>query len=95
MARTLLATTLAQFMVPIVVLIVWRPDFRWGVVKVFGLNFFFVLLFAGSALLFRHAGRRPDRADTPTPALASIQPCGSGNVKVHRGSTRFMKPITA
>ena len=59
MARALFATAFAQFLVPVVALIIWRPDFSPGVVQVFGLNFFFVLLFAGSALLFRHAGSKP------------------------------------
>ena len=59
MARALFATALAQFLVPVVALIIWRTDFSPGVVPVFGLNFFFVLLFAGSALLFRHAGSKP------------------------------------
>jgi hypothetical protein len=58
MARALFATALAQFLVPVVALIIWRPDFNPGVVQVFTLNFLFVLLFAGSAFLFRHAGTR-------------------------------------
>lgn len=62
MAWALLATALAQFLVPIIAWIVWRPDFSPGVIKVFLLNFVFVLLFAGAADLFRLAGRgaRPD-----------------------------------
>lgn len=55
MSWALFATAVAQFLVPVVAVIVWRPDFSPGVVKVFGLNFGFVLLFAVSALLFRHA----------------------------------------
>jgi hypothetical protein len=35
---------------------------------VFGLNLLFVLLFAGSALLFRHAGDKPGAAGVQTPA---------------------------
>jgi hypothetical protein len=58
MARALLVTAAAQFLVPVIALIVWRPDFSPGVAQVFGLNFGFVLLFAGSALLFRHAGNK-------------------------------------
>jgi hypothetical protein len=68
MARTLFATAVAQFLVPVVALILWRPDFSPGVVQVFGLNFGFVLMFAGSALLFRHAATNSGRADVPTPA---------------------------
>lgn len=57
LAWALLATATAQFLVPIVALIIWRPDFSPGVVQVMGLNFGFVMMFAGSALLFRHAAR--------------------------------------
>jgi len=55
MARALFATALAQFLVPVIALIIWKPDFAPGVLKVFGLNAFFVMLFVGSALLFRRA----------------------------------------
>lgn len=55
MGWALFATALAQFLVPVVALFVRPEDFSPGVGKVFGLNFFFVLLFAGSALLFRAA----------------------------------------
>ncbi len=58
MALALFVTAVAQFLVPVVALIIWRPDFGPGVVQVLGLNFCFVLLFAGSALLFRHAGTK-------------------------------------
>ena len=63
MARALFATGLAQALVPVIALIIWRPrvisveDF-WGMVGVFGVNGFFVLLFVGSALLFRRAARQ-------------------------------------
>ena len=66
MARALFATALAQFLVPVVAVIVWRPDFSPGVVGVFGLNFFFVLMFAGSAILFRHAGSTPSGGGAQT-----------------------------
>ena len=59
MSRALFATALAQFLVPVVALIGWRGDFSPGVMPVFGLNSVFVLLFVGSALLFRHAGGKP------------------------------------
>lgn len=67
MARALGATAAAQFLVPVVALIVWRPDFGPGVVQVFGLNFGFVLMFATSALLFRHAASTAPGAGGPTP----------------------------
>jgi hypothetical protein len=57
MAWAMGATALAQFLVPVVALIIWRPDFGPGVIQVLGLNFFFVVLFAGSAQLFRHAAQ--------------------------------------
>jgi hypothetical protein len=56
MAWALSVTAVAQFLVPVIAVIVWRPAFSPGVVQVFGLNFAFVLMFAGSALLFRRAG---------------------------------------
>lgn len=55
MARALIATAVAQFVVPVVALIAWPADFSPGVMPVLGLNFCFVVLFAASALLFRHA----------------------------------------
>jgi len=57
MSLALFATALAQFMVPLIAMFIWRPDFSPGVVAVLGLNFFFVLAFAGSAVLFRQAAR--------------------------------------
>lgn len=59
MARVLFATALAQALVPVIALIIWKPSFTEppGVVGVFFLNAFFVMLFVGSALLFRRAAR--------------------------------------
>lgn len=62
MARALFTMALAQALVPVVALIIWRPDFSPGVVQVFGLNAFFVMLFVGSALLFRRAARKHEIA---------------------------------
>ena len=59
MARALFATALAQALVPVIALMVWTPETNsWspGVLKVFVLNAFFVLLFVASAFLFRRAG---------------------------------------
>jgi len=67
MARALFVTAVAQFLVPVIALIVWQPDFSPGVVQVFALNFGFVLMFAGSALLFRHAGTKSGGAGMPMP----------------------------
>ena len=64
MARASSATAFAQFLMAVIALLIWRPDFRPGIVDVFGLNFFFVLLFAGSALLFRPAAQNGDKVDS-------------------------------
>lgn len=74
MARALFTTALAQALVPVVAMLVWRPDFGPGVVKVFLLNTVFALSFAGAGLLFRIAagkgeskgGRDPKPAPAPT-----------------------------
>jgi hypothetical protein len=60
MARTMFATALAQFLVPVIVLIIWRSSLEEspGIVGVFGLNAFFAALFVVSALLFRSVARR-------------------------------------
>jgi hypothetical protein len=63
MARALFASALAQALVPVMALMIWKPSVHpWGspgVLGVFGLNAFFVLLFVGAALLFqRSAGDR-------------------------------------
>ncbi len=67
MARALAATALAQFLVPVIALLVWPADFSPGVVPVFVLNLVFVLLFATAALLFRRAARSPRRAIETSP----------------------------
>jgi hypothetical protein len=68
MSRALVATAVAQFLVPVLALSRWRADFSPGVMPVFALNFCFVLLFAGSALLFWHAGTKPGGTQLQTPA---------------------------
>ncbi len=57
MARALFATALAQALVPLIALMIWRPPVTFGVLEVLGANAFFVALFVGSALLFRYAAR--------------------------------------
>jgi hypothetical protein len=57
MARALLATALAQFLVPLIAMIGWRSNFSPGLGQVLALNSFFVVMFAVSAWLFRHAAR--------------------------------------
>jgi hypothetical protein len=73
MAVALFATALAQMLVPVIALVIWKagfdsllidpgspkPPFDPGIAPVFGLNAVFVLLFLGSALLFRRAGANP------------------------------------
>lgn len=56
MARTLFAAALVQALIPIVAFIINTPDLSLGVLQVFILNAFWVVLFIGSGLLFRHAG---------------------------------------
>lgn len=53
MARTMLATALAQGLVPVIALVIWKPEMSVGVVGVFGANAVFVLLWLASAWLFR------------------------------------------
>lgn len=62
MARTMLATALAQALVTAIALIA-RLGLPWsGPVEILVLNGFFVTLFAGSAWLFQRAARgRPER----------------------------------
>jgi hypothetical protein len=57
LARVLFAMALAQALVPVIALIIWRPQVTSGVAGVLTLNGFFVVLFVGSALLFRAAAR--------------------------------------
>jgi hypothetical protein len=61
MARAMFATALAQMLVPVIALIIWPPQvIPWGAAGVFGvfvLNAFFVMLWVGSALLFRNVAR--------------------------------------
>jgi hypothetical protein len=71
MALALLATAVAQMLVPVMALVIWRagwqqllvdptsphPPFHPGIRPVFALNAVFTMLWALSALLFRRAGR--------------------------------------
>jgi hypothetical protein len=65
MAKAAFATAGVTFLVPIVGLILNPSDFSPGIPQVFLLNGIFVLMFAASGLLFRHATGRisqPNRA---------------------------------
>lgn len=60
MARALITTALAQALVPVIALIINKPQITsveasMGVLGVLGLNAFFVMMFSGSALLFRRS----------------------------------------
>jgi hypothetical protein len=60
MARALFATALAQALVPAIALLINKPPMNSveasrGVLGVLGLNAFFVMMFIGSALLFRRS----------------------------------------
>lgn len=57
MSRTLFVTALVQALVPVIALIIWKPDFSPGVIGVFVFNVFFVVLFLVSGILFRNASR--------------------------------------
>jgi hypothetical protein len=70
MALALYATAVAQMLVPVIALAIWKagwqellmdphsphPPFHPGVAPVFGLNAVFAMLWIVSGLLFRHAG---------------------------------------
>jgi hypothetical protein len=59
MARTMFLTAIAQMLVPVIAIIIWRPSLEEspGLAGVFILNTFFAAMFAVSALLFRHSIR--------------------------------------
>jgi hypothetical protein len=61
MSRALFATAVVQAVVPVLAIVIWNPlvadeENLAGLIGVFFLNAFFVLLFAASAVLFRRAG---------------------------------------
>ncbi|WP_324676639.1 hypothetical protein [Hymenobacter sp. GOD-10R] len=56
MVRTLYAVAFAQALVPVIALVIWRPQIESrGILEAFGVTTFFVVLWVGSALLFRRA----------------------------------------
>jgi hypothetical protein len=60
MSRTLLAMGVTQALVPVVALVIWKSQVTsWdpNVLGILSLNAIFVMLYAGSALLFRHAAQ--------------------------------------
>jgi hypothetical protein len=54
MTRVMFALAIAQMLIPITALIFWNTDFAPGVMRVFGINVFFAMLWVGSAILFRN-----------------------------------------
>jgi len=58
MKRALVVTGIAQILVPIIALEFRPSDFDPGLVRVFGLNIFFVLLWLVSALLYRRVAQK-------------------------------------
>ncbi len=62
MSNALFATAGAQFLVPLIAMLIWRPSLENppGIIGVFMLSAFFALLFAVSGLLFRKAAGRGD-----------------------------------
>ena len=60
MAHAMFATALAQLLVPVIAMIIWRPslDEPPGILGVFILNAFFAALFVVSALLFKRAAHK-------------------------------------
>jgi len=71
MALALFATAIAQLLVPVIALVIWKaggqdlltdpnsphPPFHPGIAPVFGLNAVFAMLWVASASLFRRAAR--------------------------------------
>lgn len=55
MSRAMFAAALTQLLVPIVAMIIWKPEADLGMVQVLALNTVFAGLWAGSGLLFRRA----------------------------------------
>lgn len=58
MSRAMVITAIAQALVPIIAVMIWRPQLDTGVLKVFILNTVFVMLFVESGLLFRKASMK-------------------------------------
>jgi hypothetical protein len=55
MARTMFATALAQFIVPIIAALIWKPEVNLGMLQVLILNTIFAAIWAASGWLFRRA----------------------------------------
>lgn len=62
LARVCYAMALAQFAVPIIAFVGWRPNFDVNVALIFALNLVWVMMFTVAGLLFRPAGASADSA---------------------------------
>ncbi|WP_438479858.1 hypothetical protein [Oleiharenicola lentus] len=62
MSRALYVTAAAQFLVPLIAFLTWRPNFDVNVLMIFFLNGVWVLMFVVSALLFKLAAKTVDLA---------------------------------
>jgi hypothetical protein len=67
MASALFAMAFAHALVPVITLLIWKPDITVDVFGVVVLNAFFVLLFVASGFLFRRAeGKGREIKNPPT-----------------------------
>jgi uncharacterized membrane protein YoaK (UPF0700 family) len=57
MSRTMVTVTMAQLVVTVVAVTIWKPETEEHAFSTFILNLFYVMLFLSSALLFRRASR--------------------------------------
>lgn len=73
MSRALFATAFAMVLVPAIALIIGTPALANGVEAVFGLHAVFAMLFVGSALLFRKAGRGAHNALSRNVVMGRVQ----------------------
>lgn len=55
MSRTLFTMAVAQIVVPVIAMLIWKPGFDFGLVQVFGVSMFFTVLWVASGLLFQQA----------------------------------------
>ncbi len=53
LSLTMFGMAAGQFLVPVIAYVIWRPELTIGVLKIFLVNFFFVLLYIASAMQFR------------------------------------------
>ncbi|MBO2011895.1 hypothetical protein [Hymenobacter negativus] len=59
MSRAMFATALTQFLVPLIAMLIWRPEVDMGMFQLLALNTAFAGLWVGSGWLFRRASPSP------------------------------------